>query len=316
MAEELDSRESVDLLRDVASWTTFPPAAGVIRFWSARSKMVATGRFRVILSYGPGEKYTMAWAIDAYRLLGIPVVPRALRTEEATYDPATREAALNHGRRIIAGSAHTFPFWAGDALLEVSYLSSPTGRAAEPGATPSLILLSIPFEPVADRTLAGAEKQAVLQALEPIGFRDEVRTALIFVLENDEEELELSRNDITTRDVVPLARAYWMMPTWTQRVGVAYLLQDHGATTEVLDVWTDVLGAPDRGPDSVRHIVKAAALAWLRGDVASMDRYLDDHELVRTHARILSQLVGTARPQSGGAPNDEGYWFATHGRPS
>jgi len=303
MADESDSQWAAGLLRDVASWTTFPPAAGLIHFGSADSKVLATGRFRVILSYGPGEKYTMAWAIDAYRSLGVPLVPRALRTEAATYDPATREEALAHGRRIIAESANAFAFWAGDALFEISNLSGPTGDGARLGGPPSLILLPIPVDPVADRTLNGAEKQAILQALEPIGLRDEVRTALIFVLENDEDELELSRNDVTASDVEPLARAYWMMPTWTQRVGVAYLLQDHGAAAEALDVWFDVLRAPDQGPDSVRHIVKAAALAWLHGDIASMDRYLDDDELTRTHARILAQVFGTTRPQPVRAPD-------------
>lgn len=293
MADELDSQRAAELLRDIASWTTFPPAAGVIRFWSADSKVLATGRFQVLLSYGPGEKYTMAWAIDAYRSAGIPVVPRALRTEAATYDPATREAALNHGRRIIAGSADAFPFWAGDVLLEVSNLSGRTGEAARADGPPSLIFLPIPYGPVTDRTLNGAEKRAILEALEPIGLRDEVRTALVFALENDEQELELSRNDVTARDVEPLARAYWMMPTWTQRVAVAYLLQDHGDAAAAIDVWSDVLSAPARGPDSVRHIVTAAALAWLRGDIASMDRYLDDYELAGAHARILSQLLGT-----------------------
>jgi hypothetical protein len=143
-------------------------------------------------------------------------------------------------------------------------------------------------EPVTDRTLDGPGKLAVMRALEPLGLPDELRTALIFVLENDEAELETSRNDVAAGDVAALARAYWMMPTWTQRAGIAYLLQDHGAAPEATGVWFDVLRAPDQGPDSLRHIVKAAALAWLRGDIASMDRYLDDYELTRTHARALA----------------------------
>lgn len=302
MADESESQRAADLLCDVASWTTFPPAGGVIRFWSADSKVLATGRFRVILSYGPSEKYIMAWAIDAYRSLGIHVVPRAFRTEAAICESATREAALAHGRRIIAGSTDAFAFWAGDALLEVSNLSRPTGEAARLGGPPGLIFLPIPLGPVADRNLSGAEKRAILTALEPIGLRDEVRTALIFALENDEQELELSRNDVTARDVEPLARAYWMMPTWTQRVGVAYLLQDHGTAAEAIDVWFDLLGVPAYGPGSMRHIVTAAALGWLRGDIASMDRHLDDYELTQTHARILSQLSGAVRPDAAAAP--------------
>lgn len=278
---------AADLLRRVVSWETFPPAAGTIRFLSAASEVLATGRFRVILSYGPGAKYTLAWALDVYRAAGIPVVPRALSADEAVHQPATRDAALAHARRLIAGAEGAFPFWAGDALLEVSKLTTDTDGAT---ASPPLISLPLPVEPVADRRLDGAEKKTILTALEQIGIRPEVRTALIFVLENDEDELELSRNDVTARDVEPLARAYWMMPAWAQRVAVAYLLQDHGAAPAAVDVWFDVLRAPDLGPESVRHLVKAAALAWLRGDISAMDRYLDDYELTRTHGQILAQL--------------------------
>jgi hypothetical protein len=281
---------AADLLSRVVSWETFPPTAGTIRFRSADSAMLAAGRFRVILAYGPGAKYTMAWAIDAYRAVGIPVVPRGLRAEPAVHEPATRDAALAHARRITVGTAGVFPFWAGDVLLEVSDLT--TAGSGEAAAPPPLISLPVPVEPVVDRELAGAEKQAILSAVERIGIRPRIRTALIFVLQNDEDELELSRNDVAASDVAPLTRAYWLMPAWTQRVGVAYLLQDHGAAPEAIDVWFDVLRAPDLGPDSVRHVVKAAALGWLRGDISAMDRYLDDYQLTRAHGRVLAQLTG------------------------
>lgn len=132
-------------------------------------------------------------------------------------------------------------------------------------------------------TSTDAERAAVVHSLEALGVRDELRTALIFVLAGDDDELEQSRGEVEESDVASLAASYWQMPNWSARTGVAYLLQDHGDGAEVLPVWVDVLAAPDLGPGTVRHIVQAAGVAWLEGDIELMERYLDDHALMRRH---------------------------------
>jgi hypothetical protein len=132
-------------------------------------------------------------------------------------------------------------------------------------------------------TSTDAERAAFMDSLGALGMRNELRTALIFVLAGDENELEESRGGVEETDVPGLVSAYWQMPDWSARTGVGYLLQDHGGQPEVLPVWVDVLAAPDLGPGTVRHIVQAAAVAWLKGDIDLMERYLDDHELMRRH---------------------------------
>ena len=58
----------------VSRWDTSPPESGIIRWFNAANEEVARGRYAVILSVGPGPKYTMGHAIAAYATLGIPAV--------------------------------------------------------------------------------------------------------------------------------------------------------------------------------------------------------------------------------------------------
>jgi hypothetical protein len=60
----------------VTRWDTFPPAAGLIVWYDGAGQKVAWGKYRVILSYGPGTEFTMAWAVDVFRGAGIPAVER------------------------------------------------------------------------------------------------------------------------------------------------------------------------------------------------------------------------------------------------
>jgi hypothetical protein len=60
----------------VVRWDTNPPADGRIRWFDASGKEVAAGRYQVILSVGPGAKYTMGWAIPIYASMKIPFVPK------------------------------------------------------------------------------------------------------------------------------------------------------------------------------------------------------------------------------------------------
>jgi len=56
----------------VSRWDAFPPNSGKIKWFNAENKIVAEADYKVILSVGPGPKYTMAHAIDIYKTSGIP----------------------------------------------------------------------------------------------------------------------------------------------------------------------------------------------------------------------------------------------------
>lgn len=56
----------------ISRWDTSPPNSGKIKYFNAENKQVAEADYKVILSIGPGAKYTMAPAISIYKTLGIP----------------------------------------------------------------------------------------------------------------------------------------------------------------------------------------------------------------------------------------------------
>ena len=86
----------------VVAWDTAPPEQGRIRFQDRSGSMVAHARFRVILSYGPGDIYTMGWSIAAYRTAGIPFVGREEAGEPAVVHRASRAEAWQRGQEIAA----------------------------------------------------------------------------------------------------------------------------------------------------------------------------------------------------------------------
>src|SRR5262245_52738791 len=86
----------------VVAWDIAPPEQGRIRFMDRSGSMVAHARFRVILSYGPGDIYTMGWSIAAYRTAGIPFVGREEAGEPAVVHRASREEAWQRGQEIAA----------------------------------------------------------------------------------------------------------------------------------------------------------------------------------------------------------------------
>lgn len=288
---------SAKLPEDVVWWDAFPPARGEIRFLGAAGEVLAVGRFRVLLAYGPGRRTAMGWAVDAYRSSGIPVVPRGVNPVAPTMEPVTREQAQADGERLVADTPGAFTYWAGDVLLEVTDLHPADEEERHGGEQPSPVVVPPPGGgPVEDRALSDAEKLAAFRQIEALGLRQPVRTALIFALAGEEGELELSRNELGADDVDVLARAYWLAPTWPQRSAIAYLLQDQGAADDVLDIWLDLLRAPSDRPGSVGHVARAAALGWLRGDLGWMDHYLDDHDLLAEHARLWREVVRPPAP--------------------
>ncbi len=80
-------------------WETAPPQAGKIAWFDEGGRKVAEGRYRVILSYGPGVEYTMAWNIGIYNQVGIPTVGKEYDEGPGKVDGADKADAW---KRAIA----------------------------------------------------------------------------------------------------------------------------------------------------------------------------------------------------------------------
>gem|GEM_PF-7007733 len=76
----------------VTRWDFLPPEEGKIKFYNAQDVKVAEGGYQLLLSFGPGNKYTMAWAIDAYK--PFPVAERMSEDAEAVIEPALLDDAM------------------------------------------------------------------------------------------------------------------------------------------------------------------------------------------------------------------------------
>lgn len=140
-----------------------------------------------------------------------------------------------------------------------------------------------------DRSTTAAENLVVYERLVELGLDHRLLDTMVFVLAHDDEELELSRNEVTAADAADLAAAYDLMPAWDQRCAIAYVAQDLDAP-ELDEMRLDVLCAPIHDALSVRHIAVAASLAWLQGDIARFTDYLDDLDLLRQRLHIWRQL--------------------------
>src|SRR5215813_6758194 len=108
----------------VVAWDTAPPEQGRIRFLDPSGTVVAQARFRVILSYGPGDiGYTMGWNVAAYRTAGIPFVGREEAGEPAVVYRALRDEAWQRGQKIAAKIGAQGAYWAATLLLAIDDLT-------------------------------------------------------------------------------------------------------------------------------------------------------------------------------------------------
>jgi hypothetical protein len=270
----------------VTRWDTAPPEQGRIRFCDRSGAVVGHGRYAVVLSYGPGDRYRMAWEIAAYRAAGIPVVGRDLAGEPAAVEGASRDAAWRRGQQIADAVGCDFLYWC-DSLL-VAVFDFTEGRSPAPAigdaerATALLDARMAPATIAADMT--GGAKRAVYNRLPDLGLRREMVTCVVFVLEGDAAETELSRDEVTAADVPGLISTYWRLTGWKQRVCMMHLLTDQDAP-ELAPLWLDILRAPDDGPGTGVHAAKALALARLEGDIDRFDHYFADHDQTERAAR-------------------------------
>lgn len=131
--------------------------------------------------------------------------------------------------------------------------------------------------------------RAVYDQLCRLGLRQEMLTALVFVIEADAQEVEMCREHVQSEDLLGLAHAYWHLPTWEQRVSLVNLVCDH--RDDVLgSLWSDILRAPVRGEDDARHYAKVIALWRMAGSNGDMMDF-DDPDVVRRTTERLGATV-------------------------
>ena len=108
-------------------WDTNPPIDGKIRWFNKDFCQIAEAEYAVILSVGPGARYTMGWAIPIYSTAGIPFVPDqgdGPSVVDVTSDDQVWARAEAVGRAIGAD----FVYACGTLLIAVH------GFKAHPGA--------------------------------------------------------------------------------------------------------------------------------------------------------------------------------------
>ncbi len=87
----------------VSRWDTNPPQEGIIKWYNSNNDVIAKGKYAVILSVGPGLKYTMAYDIGIYKSMGIPFIEKkedgpavveGIKEEASTWARAEKVAAI------------------------------------------------------------------------------------------------------------------------------------------------------------------------------------------------------------------------------
>lgn len=276
-------------------WTTFPPQERKLWLTSTVDpSAVAVGDYRVVLSFGPGSGFVMAYDVESYKALGIPFAERGLSLDPASRDTADRPSAEQAAIAAIELADGEVLMWCGDLILTVGNLDE--ARDQPPPAFDGQRIIDdlnriVPDTPM-ERPTTMEENRDLYAAMTDMDIADHVLETMLFVLALDEQELEISRNHVHEGDLVDFARLYHLMPSWPQRCAIAYVLQDQDAPA-LIDVQVNILKAP-RPPEplSLCHIAQAAALGTLRKDLAWTDRYLDDPDLLDEHAAVWSTLHG------------------------
>ena len=108
--ELLPRKDAFELLDQlgVSRWSTTPPSAGRIQWFDRGGDEIASADYKVILSVGPGDKYTMGYAIDVYDREQIPYLEKSDDgpdivvgfSEEKVWQRA-EDAASEHGADFV-----------------------------------------------------------------------------------------------------------------------------------------------------------------------------------------------------------------------
>lgn len=84
----------------VSRWDTMPPQDGKIKWFNASNDIVAEADYKVILSVGPGNMYTMAYDIGIYKSMGIPIIEK-LEDGPALVEDLTGEKEIRDRAELV-----------------------------------------------------------------------------------------------------------------------------------------------------------------------------------------------------------------------
>lgn len=114
----------------VARWDFLPPQEGKLKFFNAADQKVGEGEYQLILSYGPDERYTMAWAIDAYK--PFPVAAKLDEAQERVVSPALLDDAMIKALEIGEALGADFVYKASTIYVAVfNFTEVEDGRVEE-----------------------------------------------------------------------------------------------------------------------------------------------------------------------------------------
>ena len=102
----------------IVRWETEPPEDGIIRWFNLEGDEVAHAKYQVILSYGPGEDYTMGWDVESYKNLGIPFVEKM--DGHQSQEGAGLTVALDTAEEIARKIDAEWIYAAGNLVLAIS----------------------------------------------------------------------------------------------------------------------------------------------------------------------------------------------------
>lgn len=89
----------------IVKWDTNPPKEGKIKWFNTENKIIAEADYKIILSIGPGNKYTMAYDISVYETIGIPFVEK-LDEEPSVVDNVANDDAIWSRAEKVATKAN------------------------------------------------------------------------------------------------------------------------------------------------------------------------------------------------------------------
>ena len=103
----------------VTRWDTFPPKEGIVRWSTADGKEVARGKFKVIISVGPGQRYTLGYSINVYATAGIPFVEKVDDGPEIVDNVADESEIWERAEAIGQAVGADFCYQCGNILVAV-----------------------------------------------------------------------------------------------------------------------------------------------------------------------------------------------------
>lgn len=239
-----------------ARWSTNPPDEGRIRWYDRDGVEVASGRFAVVLSVGPGDVYTMGHAVGGYAAVGIPFLPPLDEEPSVVVGPVDEAALWRRAEAAAAAAGADFAYACTSLIVAVSGFA-PTPR--DEGS------------PLA-RARARVSRAAA--------------SWLDLVERGDVGAMDFAREDVGWGDVPALAELGLALPDRAQRVALVLFTRDH-LHPALVPLWRALLELAPPAASAEERLAFAVAAAGLRGDLAEAERLAADLPGLLTRVEAL-----------------------------